>query len=279
MDNSGNQNSPFNSPAAPVDNSQSPMAPPPTPANGLDLSSLANLPTTPAPFAAMPSDNNTGSQMPGFNPTQSTSTVSQLEPVPTSSPGGNWQNPSPINSTPNPMDTTIQPALSTGTLPSPTTPNQDTFVPTDLSHLIPTEPPTPVDTNPPASASQPETMVVQSSAAAAPEVPEVPDGNRGVPKWVIGVGVGLLLAVAGASAYFILGLGQTPKPGSLPAVPTTNNQTITQPPQTPLPAPTPTPQPTATASGTQSNFGQLQGSTNTQATSAADLIRQRQQPK
>lgn len=139
--------------------------------------------------------------------------------------------------------------------------------PTDLSHLINSGATEVIQPS-----SEPETLV---APAGVPEVPTVPtEGGKGFPKWLIGVGIGLLLIVGGASAYFILGIGQPPKTTtSIPAttVPNTNQA------KPPAAAATQAAQPTSTpeASGS-ANFGQLQGGSQT-ATSAADLLRQRQQ--
>ena len=114
-----------------------------------------------------------------------------------------------------------------------------------------------------------ETLIVPSTVT--PDIPTIPEENKGIPKWLIGVGVGILILVAGASAYFILNIGKAPQtPTSAPAQ-------VTQEVQPPAPLPTTTPQENPSATGS-ANFGQLEGTaTQPQATSAADLIRQRQQ--
>lgn len=140
--------------------------------------------------------------------------------------------------------------------------------PTDLSHLI--------NNNAPTESTQPvgneaETLVTPDSGA--PEVPTIPtEGHKSFPKWLIGVGVGLLIIVTGVSAYFILGIGQSPKQTtSIPAETVPASQQAKPP--APIPTPIAQPEPTATGSA---NFGQLQGSGTQQATRAADLIRQPQ---
>lgn len=144
--------------------------------------------------------------------------------------------------------------------------------PTDLSHLINNNSQPDNSQNPAASA---ETLVVPSpTASPAPDVPTIPsEQHKGIPKWLIGVGAGLLIIVAGASAYFILGIGQTPK--TTTSIPAQVAKTTVK---TPPPIATPVAQPTAPAAATESaNFGQLQGSQTPSATSAADLLKQRQQ--
>lgn len=143
--------------------------------------------------------------------------------------------------------------------------------PTDLSHLI-------SNNNQPEQAAQPasETLVIPSTATPAPEIPTLPTQNhKGIPKWLIGLGLGLLLLVGGASAYFILGVGQPTKTTSLPATTTPETSEV----QLPPPITTPTEQAQSseqTAATGSANFGELQDSGSQGATSAADLLRQRQ---
>lgn len=155
-----------------------------------------------------------------------------------------------------------QPENTDYTPPQPT----DT-APTDLSHLVDNSPQQEIPSNYTTPVTQPETLVVPPNGGetVAPSVP-MEGGHSGIPKWVIGVGAALLLAVVGASAYFILGIGRPVETTSLPAVEETSQQLSTP------PTPLPTPQ-TATSSG----FGALGASPTPAATSAADLIRQRQQ--
>ncbi len=138
-------------------------------------------------------------------------------------------------------------------------------VPTDLSHLISGNS---IQSTQPA----PDTLVVPP-VNLTPEVPTLPTENhKGMPGWLIGLGIALLVLVGGASAYFILGIGQPSKgTTSLPA-------TVEV--KTPTPIATPVPQPSSTppAATGSANFGSLQGGDGNQgATSAASLLRQRQQ--
>ena len=140
--------------------------------------------------------------------------------------------------------------------------------PTDLSHLIGNSQP---EENSPQQSTL-ETLVVPP-VNTNPDVPTTPQvEHKGIPKWLIGVGIGLFLLVAGASAYFILGVGQAPDTTSIPA---TEAPKTTQQVKPPAPLPTPVSQPAATGSA---SFDQLQGGSSggQQATSAADLLRQRQ---
>lgn len=172
------------------------------------------------------------------------------QPQPTTQPS--WTNIPTENQTPN---------------PPPPTPLE--AAPTDLSHLISNN--QPEQATPPTS----ETLVVPSAVTPAPEVPTLPTENhKSIPKWLIGLGVGLLVLVGGASAYFILGIGQPSKTTSLPAATAPAENTVKPPPPITTPTAQPSEQPVA-ASGS-ANFGELQGGGSQQATSAAELLRQRQ---
>lgn len=189
---------------------------------------------------------------------------------PLDNPWGAPSQPPPLNGS----QTPTQPSwMNTPTMTSPDQPISATLMesaPTDLSHLISGNNNASVES----TAAPAETLVVPFAPATNPEVPNLPtETHKGIPKWVIGLGVGLLLLVLGASAYFILGIGQPAKPTtSLPA--TTENAEV----KPPVPAVAPTSRPTTepAASGSN-NFGELEGSGTPQATSAADLLRQRQQ--
>ena len=178
-------------------------------------------------------------------------------PTPGSSNGINSNTPNPAQAEPAPVQP--EPALI-----------EPESAPTDLSHLISNNSQTDVNQT---SVQNPATLVVPS---ASPEVSATApaENHKSIPKWLIGIGVGLLVIVSGASAYFILGIGQAPKTQSVPAVQETTSATIK--------AATPIATPPAASSQTASesaNFGQLGGnapaSPPPQASSAADLLRQR----
>lgn len=204
-----------------------------------------------------------GPQAPAWAPPQTTSSSPDLPQSKTDPEGadigtsGNQANPQQYNA----YETT----------PNTTPPvNQSEQAPTDLSHLISSS-----ESTTGASQIQPETMVVPQTT---PEIPAIPTEHKGgIPKWIIGLGVGLLIIVAGASAYFILGIGQSPKNTSLPATEAPpENQTVATP--APITPPVSQQSPVPEATNSPANFGELQGSGATpQATSAADLLKARQQ--
>ncbi|MBU0999816.1 hypothetical protein KKE78_00265 [Patescibacteria group bacterium] len=172
---------------------------------------------------------------------------------------------SPLN---NPWETTpanpSQPswmmnAETNNTPPSPTETIPIEVAPTDLSHLITSSP------QQDSVQSAPETQIASPTSPTANQEASTlsTKSNRGIPKWLFGVGTGLLILVICASAYFILGIGQPSGTTSLPA--TTTPQTTQVKP--PLPIATNSAQ---SASGS-ANFGEFQGNT---ATRAADLMKQ-----
>ena len=177
--------------------------------------------------------------------------------------GFSWPNPQsqPQPVQPSTPPVTTQDLYGPSVSPPPPPPPPSEAAPTDLSHLVAGNGnEQPIYTPP---VTQPETLVTQPGSNE--EMPNVPVENHsgGIPKWVIGLGIGILLAVLGTSAYFILGIGKQTEstPVSLPI--TTKQQTLTPPPS-PITAP-------ATSSG---SFGELSGTQ--PATSAADLLKQRQ---
>ncbi len=315
MDNSTDPNSPSNLPPSdPGTNPQTNLPPwqnNPAPQNPVNSNPWAPLDTSTSPVSINPLNSSpafpsTPTPQPDLNqwapaatpdpnpwappaPTQPTWTppqpqtpsfdINSFSPAPQSNlpPTPQYEQPAP----PPPTFITPSPEISSFITPpvTPQTPNwmpsapvQPTEnAPTDLSHLI--------SNNSGETISQPsetpETLVVPQGNTMAPDVPNLPfESHKGIPKWLIVIGTILFVIVAGASAYFILGIGQPPKTTtSLPAV----TQTTTVKP--PAPIPTQVPQPTEAPAATGSaNFGELQGSTNTsQATSAAELIRQRNQ--
>lgn len=245
----------------------SPMDSPPYPTLNQTFAAPGNSPVANAPEEPAGASSAPPSPVPDQNPFAPATPMSTSpfappasDPTPAVNFGATSQMPS---FDPQPLPSNEPPPFPGASDPSTAAPTTIDQAPTDLSHLIGDSV---EETAPP---SQPETLAPTSNGN--PEIPTLPAGNTGetklMPKWVIGVAIGSLIAVAGASAYFILGVGQ-PKPVSLPATQSA----------TPPPAVTSTPQPTPTPSTTGSaNFGQIQGNTTPQATSAADLIRLRQQ--
>ncbi|KKS13994.1 MAG: Minus agglutinin [Candidatus Daviesbacteria bacterium GW2011_GWB1_41_5] len=139
--------------------------------------------------------------------------------------------------------------------------------PTDLSHLVGNIPTASVQPE----VTQPETLVTPSGNEANQVVG---GGGNGFPKWLLFAGgFVLLLVVAGASAYFILGFGQQEippvQPGAEQTPPTVSTQVI---------PPTLPPQPTVPASTSSGSFGGVSGepTASPSGTSALDLLRQRQ---
>lgn len=287
MDNT-NQNSPINPNPVQPEPTPTPVQPPfpppvpswppvPQPASEPDPIPMAPSPwsqdtTQTTPVSAWTPPISTQTE-PAQAPAQPEPDLPLAEPTPTFTPP--ITNPTNEPSTNSPLDnpwgttpaTPTQPswmvdAQNTNTPPIPTE-----TAPTDLSHLISNnqqEPaPTPIT----------DSLVVPTPGAN-PEVPNLQtESHKGIPKWLIGLGIGLLILVVGASAYFILGVGQ-------PSKPTTSIPAVTQ---TPAPTAIPTSQPTVAPVATGSaNFGEVSGSTQQQATGSSameTLLRQRQQGK
>ncbi len=229
-----------------------------------------------------PNSPTTSPPVPGASPTPPTTPVqpdplAQTSPWSPPQPNPTFTKPTTTSPLDNPWGTPTQaPAIDTvptqpswmaSSAPIEHTPTES--APTDLSQLIAGSGAAPAEPNAQASAT-PETLVVSQSNSEAPEVPTLPsDGHKGIPKWLIGIGIGLLIVVAGTSAYFILGVGQSPK--TTTSVPAVTEQTTVKP---PAPIATQVPQPTAPPESSNSaSFGQIGGTTRT-ATRAGDLMNQ-----
>lgn len=234
----------------------------------------SSVPDEPGPISP-PQPQNPTQPEPDLPLTEPTLPPSGAEPTPTftppaANPAGGASEPSsatspldnPWGTTPaNPAQPSWMNTQTSGMPPSPTD-----AAPTDLSHLISN------NQQEPASIPTAESLVVPT-AGVTPEVPNLPtETHKGIPKWLIGLSVGLLIIVLGASAYFILGIGQPSKgTTSLPATTTPQTKQV----KPPLPIATASAQPSSTTATGSANFGQIGGTPS--ATSAADLIRQRQQ--
>ncbi len=282
MDNSNNSNTPSN-PTIPTNPPVNPMpdltnqtpTSAPTPAEP-----LSSTPTWPPAAPAVQADisfpaSPWAPSQP--NPAPSVTPAAQNTPSPLDNPWGAPSHPPPLGGlnqqTPTTQPEITQPFPNPVQTPPPTqpswmasstpTPSNTESAPTDLSQLIASQP---SETTP---LSTPETLQVSQSNTLPPEVPTLPQEHKGIPKWLIGIGIGLLILVLGASAYFILGIGQQKTTTSLPAV--TQQTTV----KTPPPIASPIPQPTSPAEATgSSSFGQLGGSGGTQtATRAGDLMK------
>ncbi len=291
MDNSNNSNAnPNPTPPSPVATPTPDVNhtwPPALPANPLPTPTESGTTPSPNPIFGTPSfpENNSPAwpSMPSNSPTEPTIPSTFTPPTPSGDNLTSAPNLSPLD---NPWSTPLQTPNINGSeqsaqptwVPdssasladqapsiSPTPPTEP--APTDLSHLISNNPEGGLNV-----LNTAETLVVPSqTSGSAPEVPTVPtESHKNIPKWLIGVGVGLLVLVAGASGYFILGVGQNKQSTSVPAE-------ISQTVKTPPPIAAPTAEPSA-ATGS-ANFGELQGSGAQQATSAADLLKQRQQTR
>lgn len=175
------------------------------------------------------------------------------------------------------------PSWSTDTADSSFSGGTSEAVPTDLSHLVgssdtsASSPPSPEGLIPPVTPVPDATVAGQpadaSQVAAAQAVTSGASG--GFPKWMLLVGLMVLLLVMGASAYFILGVGQAPtEQTSIPA----EQPPLTNPPRTIIPSPPAPPEQPSTSSA--ASFGNLGGVTpppsSPSGTSALDLLRQRQ---
>lgn len=204
---------------------------------------------------------------PSFFPSQSSTTTSPLT-SPLDNPWAAPSQPPQINGGtppqwPNANTSPSEEAITTQAPPAP-----EASAPTDLSHLITNN--NQPDENP--NVQNAETLVVPSTPT--PELPTNPvTSSGGIPKWLIGVGIGLLILVAGASAYFILGVGRPPEvTTSIPAE-------VEPPKEVKDPTPVATPPQQAPAEEGSANFGELEGNSTTsgQTPSAIDAARQRQQ--
>lgn len=310
MDNSNNSNWPNNPPSSLASN-PTPVSDPssPFPSSSVDPAPQAT-PQNPTPPPVSPWDSSpvqpsfnqplsTPATQPSTNPWDASQTITSQTPInpwetvpqseptqenpSTQTPQPTWVppiNPSSEQPLPNSTIPTIDNSIPANPQPEGSSPvqpvqNESEPAPTDLSHLISNNNQTDLSQNP---SQESETLVVPTTA---PDVSTTlpAENHKGIPKWLIGVGVVLLIMVTGASAYFILGIGQpTKNPPSIPASQESTETKSVIKTTAPIASPPGTAVQPVASDSSASNFGQLEGSSSestSQATSAADLLRQR----
>lgn len=146
--------------------------------------------------------------------------------------------------------------------------------PTDLSHLIGSNASTPTaslqtSATPAVTASAPSGSPTPNPVVASHNIP-TNGGSENFPKWLIILGVVILLGAIAASAYFILGVGKTTSTTSTPIDKQLTNPPVptTAPKQDPTPtlAATPSATPAATLTATPKATGSATSVLRTQKT-------------
>lgn len=255
------------------------------PSSDILAPSNPNLPFTSPPSASMSPDLNASNlNTPpttlnqGSTDLDSTTQTPLSTPLPTFSP-----QPPTDTSTQTPVVGSIDtsqalPSSSDNTEPAPTDLSQLTANNSQPSGEIYTPP-----------VSAPETLVVPSSQIpASPSIGTISattsGGRHTLPLIAVIGALIVILGVAGASAYFILGIGKPANQQPSTSLPIVQQTPLTKPPtQAPSPA-VAVPPSTATSSGDQSSFGSLNGGTGVSPspqaskgpTSAADLLKAKQ---
>lgn len=269
----------------------SPLPDQPNPANPFaPVPSAQPLPSN-ASLSPQSSVSLSGVEPAGLQSTQDTAIVSpqttQSEPVPTFIPPA-----TPLDSTTQTLEVNPEAPLGQipntpvldGTAPLPSTPEP---VPTDLSQLVSSDNTANSLSASPIPVTTPETLVSASSGGSE-TAQVVTNGSHKPPKWLlIAIGGGVLvLALGGAVAYFVLGVGNSGTlPTSVPAEQTQrSNTSLSNSPSALIPTSPPTlpSQEQTGASSPSATFGNLDGSAisptpaTQSGTSAAELLRQRQ---
>lgn len=237
-------------------------------------------PVNPVPTPTVPAASMWGGQPDlSVNPPVPVTPTPVVEPVPTFTiPTTPIVPPSPIPTTPNfgenPISVPVpvppasaEPDASSVPTWAPTSENSEAM-PTDLSNLMGNTPPAVATTT---EAAQPSVVIPTPS----PETNQVvTSGSHGFPKIVLILGAVLILIAIGASAYFILGVGNS---ASLPASVPAEEKSLTNPPKQIVP--TVAPVETATGSATLGNPVPTTVATNSaQPGSAIELLRSRITP-
>lgn len=166
-------------------------------------------------------------------------------------------------------------------------PNTPEPVPTDLSQLVSSDNTVNSLSTPPVPVTTPE-ILVSSSSSGSEAAQVVTNSSHKPPKWLlIAIGGGVLvLALGGAVAYFVFGVGNSETlPTSVPAEQTQQSDTsLSNSPSALIPTSPPVlpSQEQTGASSPSATFGNLDGvvpsptAVTQQGTSAAELLRQRQ---
>lgn len=266
-------------PATPQPVNPVPIAEPPVPAPAASMwGGQPDLPATPPSVPSVPAMNPVPTFVPPTSPPPATAGP---EPMTPTTPNFG-ENPMPMPSAV-PISEPVAPSAFAGVPDVPSvpswasagdnsaniTPPPPEAMPTDLSNLMGSAPVTPSE-------------VAQPTVVVTPTGPEtnqvVTSGRKGFPKIVLILGAILILVALGASAYFILGIGNSSTlPTSLPA----EQQTLTTPPK--IVVPSVAPAETGTGSATLGNpSGATISSTpapaTTSGTSALELLRSRITP-
>lgn len=271
-------------------------APQPAPAAPSFGSALGDMPTA-APSSSVPSDSSpafgmppAGEPIPTFTPPAPSAATPPTDPVTTFSPGVLGSSPADsaqmgtLTGAPTDPSPLAQPENSGGEVNTGFggAPNSSEASPTDLSHLVGTSESTEGAAVPSAEAVSPQTLVVPTPPTSDANSVVTGSGSGGFPKWIFILGGVILLAVIGASAYFIMGVGRPAAPAvSVPV----EQQSVLSRPKSIIPSEQPlVTAPLATNSGgtpvslpnAQPSSSVSTSTSTSTSSSAIELLRQRQ---